>query len=315
MQSLSIIPDSPLATRRAAWRMRFSDKLAGDLRCRVVQYRELVAGAALTTIGFLLLAGLGGTSAIATRYVAEVPYCEAARGTFFAQPVNTVSNIAYCLAGLAVLHGVGRDRRQGPAAGTRAVLSQLFGWIAILQGFTSAAFHGTLTRWGGVSDNVAMNLLVSLVLLYNVVRLFGGTTRTMGLLYAALNTMTTAYLVLDDSGSLRLFAVLVVAAVLSECAVLAPHWVPGVRYRIRRSRPRYLGCALASFAVGWGIWRLSDTGGPLCEPTTLLQGHAAWHFFTALTVLFLSLYFRSEHAPIDAVARSAHLGVGNATLA
>lgn len=275
--------------------LRAREKLAAGWKHLYV-FRELWAGAMLTIVGFGLLAMVGPGSAIASQYVAQVPYCEAVSGGLFAQPVNTVSNLAYSLSGLVILHVVGQDRASGKGSTERAILSQMFGWIALLQGFTSAAFHGTLTHWGGISDNIAMNLLVSLVLVYNIVRLRGGTMRTFGLLYGALNASTTAYLLHDDSGSLRLFAVLVVGAVLSECVLLAPCSFSWIRNRIRRSRPEHLGGAVASFAVGWVTWRLSDTAGPLCAPNGVLQGHAAWHVFTSLTILSLCIYFRSESA-------------------
>lgn len=35
------------------------------------------------------------------------------------------------------------------------------------------------------------------------------------------------------------------------------------------------------FAAGLAVYRLSRTGGPLCDPDSLLQGHAAWHVLSA----------------------------------
>ena len=39
--------------------------------------------------------------------------------------------------------------------------------------------------------------------------------------------------------------------------------------------------ALAATAAGAAGWWLGRTGGPLCDPDSLLQGHAAWHLLTA----------------------------------
>jgi hypothetical protein len=135
-----------------------------------------------------------------------------------------------------------------------------------------------------------MNLLVTLVLVYNVVRLLGGSIQIFKFIYATLNASTTAYLIHDDTESLPLFAVLVVGAALSECLVLVP---PDTK-RLHRSRPMYLGYACATFSVGWIIWRLSDTAGPWCVPNGLWQGHSAWHLLTSLSILLLCVYFRSE---------------------
>jgi Ceramidase len=290
----------------------------GGTWARIRLYRELWAGATLSVVGFASLAWAGRSSPIASQYIARVPYCEAVREGIFAQPVNTLSNLAYGLSGLLIMYMIGRDREHGQRPNDMGSLAPLFGWVAILLGLTSSAFHGTLSHWGGIADNIAMNLLVSLVFVHNVVRLQGWTTRTFGMLYVSLNVAMTLYLIHDDSGSLRLFAVLVVAEILSECMVIAPKWFPWVRNRLLRRRLGSLGHAVGSFAAGWGVWRLSDTGGPLCSPDRLVQGHAAWHVFTSLTILFLYLYLRSEGAPSKRVDTSicgeAKLGVDEVRL-
>ena len=50
-------------------------------------------------------------------------------------------------------------------------------------------------------------------------------------------------------------------------------WIP-------RRRAAYLS-ALAAVAAGSVCWWLGRTGGPLCDPDSLLQGHGAWHLLTA----------------------------------
>ena len=55
---------------------------------------------------------------------------------------------------------------------------------------------------------------------------------------------------------------------------------------VRRLRPRALGqaayrWALVGLAVGAAADLLGRTGGPLCDPDSLLQGHALWHVLSA----------------------------------
>jgi hypothetical protein len=38
---------------------------------------------------------------------------------------------------------------------------------------------------------------------------------------------------------------------------------------------------LAALAAGAAAWTLGRTGGPLCDPDSVLQGHAAWHLLSA----------------------------------
>lgn len=41
---------------------------------------------------------------------------------------------------------------------------------------------------------------------------------------------------------------------------------------------------LVAFGMAIAINALSRTGAPLCQPSSLLQGHAAWHVLTAIAV-------------------------------
>jgi len=265
------------------------------------RYRQVVAGLALSLPAVALLAGYGRLSAVAPQHVGHVPYCEALHGGAFAQPVNTISNLSYLVAGLLILFLVGRNGAavQGEAdTRQRHVVVSILGWVALGLGFGSAAFHGTLSHWGGLLDNIAMNLLVTLVFFHNLARLQGWRASRFALLHAGSNAATTALLWHDDSGSLALFAVLLTAALLSECMILAPAWFPWVRHRVRGRHPGCLGGAIGTFAVAWALWRLSDSGAALCSPGSALQGHAVWHLLTAVSVAFLYFYFRSEGTPV-----------------
>ncbi len=53
------------------------------------------------------------------------------------------------------------------------------------------------------------------------------------------------------------------------------------------SRRRIL-LALGLLAVGGVIGRLSVSGGPLCDPESLLQGHAVWHVLSAAGLVVLA---------------------------
>jgi hypothetical protein len=289
------------------------DCLRARTPARLFPYRQLLAGAALTTAAFALLALYGRVSPVAPHNMDHVPYCEALQGGIFAQPVNTLSNVYYSLAGLFSLFMVGRDRApRNLGTSHRTLVGSVLGWVALLLGIGSAAFHGTLSHWGGLLDNVAMNLLVSFVLVHDLTRLEGWSRKTFTLIYAAVNGVTTAVLLHDDSCSLGLFALLVLAAGLAECMVVCPAWFPWTSHRVVGRRVPFLGGALATFAFAWGIWRLSDTGAALCASDSLLQGHALWHLLTAVTIGLLVVYLRSERGaiPSRAVPEGVVLGLG-----
>jgi len=45
------------------------------------------------------------------------------------------------------------------------------------------------------------------------------------------------------------------------------------------------------FVVGLAVYRFSRTGGPLCDPDSLLQGHAAWHVLSAVAAGWFGVRF------------------------
>jgi hypothetical protein len=55
--------------------------------------------------------------------------------------------------------------------------------------------------------------------------------------------------------------------------------VPWVGWTPRRRRA--WRAALAATAAGAACWWLGRTASPLCDPDSLLQGHAAWHLLSA----------------------------------
>jgi hypothetical protein len=59
----------------------------------------------------------------------------------------------------------------------------------------------------------------------------------------------------------------------------------------------WLWLAFGSFVLALAIWIASHTGGPLCEPRSALQGHAAWHILDALAIWALYRHYRSERSP------------------
>lgn len=52
---------------------------------------------------------------------------------------------------------------------------------------------------------------------------------------------------------------------------------------------------LLSFLFGFLMWNL-DVNGIACVPRSLLQGHAAWHVFTCMAIVFLYVFYRSARA-------------------
>jgi hypothetical protein len=131
--------------------------------------------------------------------------CEALRDGWLAQPVNTLSSVAYVVAGAYVL------RRGGPRASALALAAV---------GVGSVLYHGPMPPGAELVHDGSILVLAA--------------------------TVPLAW----RRHSLR--------------------WPPAV--------------ALIAGAAAIVVNILTRTGAPLCRPSSLLQGHAAWHVLTAIAI-------------------------------
>jgi len=226
-------------------------------------------------------------------------YCEAYPGpseTVLAkQPVNTWSGLFAVAAGLIILALADRDRAAGGAMNpmrSGRFYALVYGGLAVFLGPGSMFFHGGLTHLGGWLDNVSMILYVTFILCYDAFRIWhwddriGAFVATFVGINVVLGILTWF---LEGSGTI-LFAALAVVAVVTEGVILAAH--PGGL--TRRFRP-WLLWALVIFGIAIVVLALSATGRPLCDPDSLLQGHAVWHLLAmAATPFLVFLYLRDE---------------------
>lgn len=231
-------------------------------------------------------------------------YCEAARTPPSAilgkQPANTWSNLGALAAGLAILAFADRQRAR-QAGGTSSATNPMaagrwpavaYGFLVLGLGLGSMAFHGSLTRLGGWLDTLSMILFITFVIVYDIARINrfdGDRARVLGT-FAFLNA-PLALLTWEVAGSgTRVFAIGVAVAIALEL-LLAFRGAGGRK----RSAALWLPFALLTFAVATVVWRLSWTGEPLCDPTSLFQGHALWHLLAEGVVpLMLFTHFRTE---------------------
>ena len=193
--------------------------------------------------------------------------CEAVRDGWLAQPVNAWSSSAYLLAGgyLVVRHRelVGRARAIAPAVLTLAAVA-----------IGSILYHGPQPAWGDAVHDAAITLLLG-----------------------ALSGLGAAKGSVRDRHR-RALAVVVVAAVVLVVAV--PSSVAAVHGALAGlvaiTSARTMGrdgiaqagrLALVALAAGIVLFTAGRTGGPLCEPRSLVQPHAGWHVATAIAAAAL----------------------------
>lgn len=223
-------------------------------------------------------------------------FCEAARDGLLKQPANTLSNLGFVVAGLAIAALAERLPTGGGGVLTRPVATA-YAVVVTLLGPASAAMHATQSAWGGHLDMLSMYLVSSFAAAWALARL----VRRPGLLWVLLpvfvigcelvGLVSSEVPVVHFAGNLA-FAVLLLVALAGEL-VLSRR--PDV------DLPLGWGiAAVVAMLVAFVIWVASQHG--LCDPHSLLQGHAVWHLLNALAAYGLARHWAGERPATPSLA-------------
>jgi len=197
------------------------------------------------------------------------------------------------VAGLAIAWYAGRRDRLGDVLPRLPGLPTAYAVVTVLLGPASAAMHATQSEFGGGLDLLSMYLIASFAAAYALMRLVRQGSvfffQVFLLLVAAcelVGTLGASVPVVHQSGNLA-FGLLLVTAIVIEVALWRRH--DGTRTELR-----WGGGAVAAMVVAFVIWNLAQ--GPWCDPTSWLQGHAAWHLLDAVAAYLLFRLYASELA-------------------
>jgi hypothetical protein len=194
--------------------------------------------------------------------------CEMLRDGSIAQPVNTLSSLAYVVVAVWILLRIARSDVPRRAFGIA------LGAATISVGLGSVAFHGPGGDGGRFVHDFSIAALLLVVIGSDLVLL------RSSWLPAALGAVGAAVVlaVVPDSSN----AVTAVLAVVAAGAEVAVHRVG----KIQVSRPDRVayGTAAAALALAAAAQLLGRTDAPLCTPDSLWQGHALWHVLTAVAL-------------------------------
>jgi predicted membrane channel-forming protein YqfA (hemolysin III family) len=222
-----------------------------------------------------------------------VEYCEFNHPErLFHQPINTYSNLIYFFYGLLVFQLALKDLKLLELKGVNSVrsspyLSILLAANFIYLSFGSAFFHSSLTWIGQRIDmNATYGLTLSLICIGFV----------QVLVKKELTKQIQVGLVV---GMLLLIAGFLPLALQISSSILLPSLflillVLGIINYIQYPAQRIPLLGLLSFvllAVAIQI-RSMDVAKINCDPMSIWQGHALWHFLTATSSLCMYLYFR-----------------------
>jgi hypothetical protein len=254
----------------------------------------VIAGAtALVSCGLLAMAVWLGW--LGTDVGRGANFCEAARDSVVRQPANTFSNMGFVVAGLLIAWHAGVRENVGTGLSAHRKLATAIACLVVLLGPASAAMHATQSAIGGHLDMASMYLVASFAAAYAVMRWLRGGT----LLFAVLFVGGVAFSeivglwgvevpVVTYSGN-GAFALLLAVAVAVEVLI----WRRGEAHANRV----YAFASLASILTAFAIWNATKTW--LCDPHSLIQGHAIWHVLGAVSAYFLYRYYASEEVIAD----------------
>jgi hypothetical protein len=189
--------------------------------------------------------------------------CERCRSGLVTQPVNTVSSLAYAVAGVGLLAAARRrPMRRRPA-------TTALGWSLVVVGAGSVAYHGpggVVARWAHDASLLAMTGLIALADVHEEL----GTAPAPAEV-AAVGAVAAVAAHPRTSGA-------------AQAATAAGALGAEIRRAIAlgdAAGGRHGTLAAALFAAGLALHVAGRTGRPLCRPDSPLQAHAAWHALSA----------------------------------
>jgi predicted membrane channel-forming protein YqfA (hemolysin III family) len=244
------------------------------------------------TLDFLLDSSVW-TGMKVSKSAITVEYCEFNHPErLFHQPINTYSNLVYFFYGLVIFQLAMKDLNFVGIKGANSVrnapyLSILLVANFIYLSFGSAFFHSSLT-WIGqrVDMNATYGLTLSLICI--------GMVQVV-----AKKELSKQIQIATVLGMLLLIVGFLPLALQISSAVLLPALFLAllllgignyVQYRSLRS-PMLLILSFVLLAVAIQV-RTIDVAKINCDPLSIWQGHALWHFLTATSSLCMYFYFR-----------------------
>ena len=198
--------------------------------------------------------------------------CEHIGGGLLAQPTNTLSTLAYFLAGALLLSRALTGRSQARA------MCIVYALTVVGVGVGSAAFHGPMPAWGRFAHDLSIAAVLAFVIGEDI-SLARRTKVARGLvIFGALTGVSVVVLAAWPDAADGLDVLLVTGAVAAGIAAARS---PAVSVTVDA---RVWIAAAGVLAVGATLNALGRTGGPFCEPDSLVQLHAVWHVATAFVL-------------------------------
>ena len=231
-------------------------------------------------------------------------FCEASRPGLIKQPANTWSNIGFILSGITIGYLLmsrsfahnHNSITQNPFYGT------FYASIVVFLGPGSMAMHASTGELGGFFDMLSMYLVASFTVSYALQRFFALKPLHFVIMFSILLSFCiwadgAQYHIIFDFFGDTVFAFLISLTIIIESL--------NTYLRRMQHHVRWVGGALGALFFAFFIWNISMTGTSLCDPYSIIQGHAIWHILDAVSTFCLFMYYASEHSDVDVQQRMA----------
>lgn len=226
-------------------------------------------------------------------------FCEASRKGLIKQPANTWSNLAFIVVGLIIAWQLSKEK----FGANKNTITQkffygvFFACVVILLGPGSMAMHATEASMGGFFDMLSMYMMASFAFAYAVERFYGLSVIGFILLFSI--TLVACVLIQDLPYQVPvvgymgnfIFAVFILLTIIVEL-------LNGYVRKLAQDK-RFGYAALGTLLFAFLLWNLWQDDSYLCDPQSLIQGHAMWHILDAVAVYFLFRYYVSEHQKME----------------
>ena len=198
--------------------------------------------------------------------------CEHIGRGLLAQPANTLSSLAYVLAGTLLLWRAFAGRSQPRVA------CFVYAMAVIGVGVGSVAFHGPMPAWGRFAHDLSIAAVLAFVIGYDVALARGRAVERGLVISGGLAGACALVLAVSPDAANGLDVLLVVGALAAE--------VVASRSPVGRATgdARIWIVGAAVLTIGAILNALGRTDGPLCNADSPVQLHAVWHLATAVVL-------------------------------
>ncbi len=232
-------------------------------------------------------------------------FCEFNKeGMIIKQTSNTWSNLGYLFVG-CILFSIGlKDHFHKGRHEVKNLLAKFPGFtfflaFGLLHLFIGSFFyHASLTKTFQIIDQTGIYAIILALFTYNAFKAFP--------LIKIGEKLHSSHKLLIGIG-VGLNSIFIIEIWKWDINIVFPVLLIGLlvvnlfNFRsktLRKMYKNYIWLALATMIAAASLWILDRTN-VWCSPTSIFQGHALWHLLTALAVLLIYFYYRSEEIDLE----------------